>query len=80
MPSRREREEERETREEREERERREHEEWTPLDPLPDKEDEEEVDREARGRARLQHLTEEYSSRPASVKRKKKRGGLFNRD
>jgi hypothetical protein len=75
---------ERETREEREERERREREEWTPNDPLPDAEDEEEVDREARARARLNHLTTQYSERQPSKGKKKSGGGrgrLFgNRD
>jgi len=65
-----------ETREEREERERREREEWTPADPLPNDEDEAEVDQEARARARLDFLREQYGQKKAKPRRKGG-GGLF---
>ena len=52
-------------------------EEWTPDKPLSEKDDEEEVQREARARARLNHLVESYKT-PAAPPKKKKRG-VFSR-
>jgi len=67
-----------ETREEREERERREREDWTPADPLPNEEDEAEVDQEARARARLDYLREQYGTKKTkSRSRRSGGGGLF---
>lgn len=51
---------------------------WTPDKPLAEKDDEEEVQREARARARLAHLVNQYSTPAAPPKKKKK--GLFRDD
>ena len=52
--------------------------EWTPDKPLSEKDDEEEVQREARARARLNHLVATYS-KPAGDPPKKKKKGVFSR-
>lgn len=53
-------------------------EEWTPDKPLSEAEDEAEVQREARARARLNHLVESYK-KPAAAPPKKKKGVFSSR-
>ena len=55
-------------------------EEWTPDQALPDKDDETEVDREARARARLDFLREQYNEKVKKPPKKGRKGLFSDRD